>query len=351
MSTPGYRNPDAPHLAHELVYADEATRLVRGVGLLVGQLRLELRRLHYSPLTEKAYVAWLRRFVAFAGMRHPADVGRGVVVRFLSRLGSGRVSPSTQNQAASALAFAFRQVVGRPLRELEPFARGRLPRRAPAVLAPDELTAILENLGEPVRLMAALMYGAGLRLSECCRLRVADLDFERKQVAVRAGKGEKDRCTLMPERLVDDLRAQIAGVRNAFEADASLGIAPPAEATRLWLFPGRRLRINPRKGSLMRSHIHPNVVQREVARAVRKASIPKHATCHTFRHSFATHLLEAGTHIRQIQELLGHTDVATTLIYAHRPARTRDGPLMSPYDEPRADPERPPAATPDAGED
>lgn len=344
--------------------SDPRTRTVRGISLLLGALRLAVRERHYSPNTEKAYVAWVRRLVTFTGRRHPADLGREEVSAFLTHLAvHDRVSASTHSQALSALGFLFRGVLGRSFDRFGPVLRVRRAHRIPPVLSRGEIEAVLRVLGGSARLMVALMYGSGLRLNECCRLRVRDIDFARRQVLVHDGKGAKDRTTILPERLVGPLGAHLERVRLQHERDVADGTSgrprpprvfdPPVtrEETRengrvsttlhdhgaswssQWLFPGRR-RVDRRSGTLERSHVHPNVLQREFAIAVRAAGLAKVASCHTLRHSFATRLYEAGYDIRTIQDLLGHHDVATTLIYT-RGARVDDGapPLRSPLDE------------------
>jgi integron integrase len=349
-------------LPGELPCEDEKTRRVRGVALLVGQLRAALRLRHYSPHTEKAYVAWLRRFVTSCDGRHPLDVERGALVAFLSRLSSDRVSASTQNQAASALAFLFGEVLGRAPGELAAFVHPRLPRRAPAVLSRAEIETLLEHVREPWRLIVALLYGAGLRVSECCRLQVRDLDFSSGEIVIRAGKGVKDRRTLLAARLVPDLQAHLQTLRrSSFAACTDPALEPSASSANSswvhqWLFPGRRLRVDPTTGYVRRSHVHPNVVQREIAIASRAAGLGKHVTCHTLRHSFATELLRDGQDIRTIQELLGHRDVATTLIYARRPATLGAGrqprlAVESPMDGGRRRPNSNPHAPERSGSD
>jgi integron integrase len=340
----GWRLFPEPLPLAELAPLDGFDRTVAGIALFVGQLRLTLRRLHYSPNTEKAYVAWVRRLVAFGGNHHPIDVSRERTRAFLESLSRGHVSAATQSQAASALAFVFREVLGRSPGDLGWLTRGRSGRRVPAVLTQGEVGAVLEQLHGPVRTMAALMYGAGLRLSECCRLQVRDLDFGRGQLIVREGKGAKDRATLLPHVLAEEIRAHLDSTRRRWESDSARGInpigtrVPHADVEEgwpfFWVFPAPRLSVDRSHGTLWRSHVHPNVIQREVARAVRQAKLTKHATCHTLRHSFATHLLEAGNDIRTIQELLGHRSVATTLIYARRPAVAAAGaPVASPLDD------------------
>jgi integron integrase len=346
---------------------------VAGISLLLAQVRTALRARHYSPHTERAYLAWVRRLVAFSGWRHPIDIGRTDVAAFLARVaGRDRVSGSTQNQASSAIAFLFREVLGRSPAGIVPLRRAKPSRRVPVVLSHEELEAILQACRGTTRLMVALLYGSGLRLGECCRLQVRDLDFARGQVIVRAGKGAKDRLTLLPERLVEPLGAHLDKVRRQYQGDLVDGTAdrpghrgaatsivdggerPGAQGRRAdsgwglrWVFPSGRLRVDRQTGALWRSHVHPNVLQRDFALAVRAAGLVKPATCHTLRHSFATRLLEAGQDVRTIQELLGHRDVATTLIYT-RGARLGRGqrPIRSPLDgdaeatghEPKEDP-------------
>jgi integron integrase len=351
--------------------SDPRTRTVHGISLLLGALRLAVRTRHYSPHTERAYVAWVRRLVAFSRRRHPTDLSREEVFAFLSHLAvHDRVGASTQSQAASALRFLFRDVLGRALEGFVPSLRVRPSHRVPPVLSRDEVGAVLRVLGGSARLMVALMYGSGLRVGECCRLRVRDLDFARRQVLVRDGKGTKDRTTILPERLVGPLGAHLERVRLQHESDVADGTAggqrsprvfdsqaapeaaredrrsavaraappaspdPTASWSMQWLFPSHRRRVDRRSGTLGRSHVHPSVLQREFAIAVRAAGLAKAPTCHTLRHSFATRLLEAGYDIRSIQELLGHHDVATTLIYTRA---TRAGgsalPVRSPLDE------------------
>jgi integron integrase len=265
-------------------------------------------------------------------MRPPAELGAADVTRFLTHLASaGRVSASTQTQALSALLFLYRQVVGRELEPLGGMVRASQPVRLPVVLTREEVRAVLDALGGVPRLVAALMYGSGLRLLEALQIRVKDLDFGTAEMVVRRGKGGKDRITMLPESLCGELKAQLARVRRLHQRDlASGGGAAPLPgafhrkspgAAKEWgwqyLFPASRRYLDPGSGMWFRHHLHESVVQRAVKRAVQEVGIAKRATCHSFRHSFATHLLQDGYDIRTVQELLGHRDVATTMVYTH----------------------------------
>ena len=302
---------------------------------LLARARAALRVRQYSRHTEKAYLAWVRRFFYFH-RRHPELLGIVEVRAFLSHLGGpAHVSASTQNQALSALVFLFRHVLNRRLVGLDHVVRARRSQRQPLVLSREEVELLLRCLNGPFRLMAGLLFGSGLRLLECCRLRIQDLDLEQRQIYVRDAKGRKDRVTLIPERLVSPLREHLEEVKRQHETDylAGGGAVPIAAAQVAdhgrrshkwacqWVFPGSRLRADPKTGEPQRSHVHGSVLQREFAVAVRAAGLAKPATCHTLRHSFATHLFEQGYDIRTIQELLGHADVATTMIYTHTPSR------------------------------
>jgi integron integrase len=296
------------------------------------RVRLVLQARHFSPRTEEAYVAWIRRFILFQGKRHPDRLGAPEVTGYLSHLASNRqVSASTQNQAFSALLFLYREVLGRELAGLDAVPRARLPAHLPVVLSRDEVAAVLGRLHGTTRLMASLMYGAGLRLLECCRLRVKDVDFERRELLVHDGKGRKDRVTVLPGRLVPALRAHLERVHRQHLADlqgeAGYVALPGALARKFpnanrewtwqWVFPATRLHTDGATGERRRHHLHETVLQREFAAAARAAQLTKTASCHTLRHSFATHLLETGYDIRTIQELLGHSDVSTTMVYTH----------------------------------
>jgi integron integrase len=299
---------------------------------LLDQVHIAIRARHFSWRTEKAYIGWIKRFIIFHGKRHPATLGEAEVTAFLSTLATrDRVSSSTQNQALSAIIFLYRVVLGKELEWLDGVVRAKRSVRLPVVLARDEVRAILGELRGTPWLMVSLMYGAGLRLLECARLRVKDVDFARGEITVRDGKGGKDRRTMLPVTLKGALAAHIERVSRLHERDLRrrLGsVALPDGIERKypraawewgwqWVFPATRPYGDPRSGRFQRHHLHETVVQRAMKDAVRRTGIAKPASCHTLRHSFATHLLEAGYDIRTIQELLGHSDVSTTMIYAH----------------------------------
>ncbi len=314
---------------------------------LLDAVRAEIRTRHYSPRTERADVGWIRRFVFFHGRRHPKDLGEAEVSAFLSDLAVRRnVSASTQNQALSALVFLYTHVLGRDLPWLSDLVRAKRPTRVPAVLSRAEVAAVLSHLHGTEWLMASLLYGAGLRLLECCRLRVKDVDFDRREIVVRDGKSQRDRISLLPDTLTPSLRRHLDAVRAQHARDISGGrgsVEVPDALERKyprvayewawqWIFPATRFHLHSETGRRRRHHLHESVLQRAVRQAVQLARIPKHASCHTFRHSFATHLLESGYDIRTIQELLGHRDVATTMIYTHVLDRGGKG-VRSPLEE------------------
>ena len=311
------------------------------------RVREEIRKRHYSLRTEKTYVGWIRRFILFHGKRHPAGMGAEEVSRYLSHLAvSGKVSASTQNQALSALLFLYRQVLGREVEWVEGVVRAKRPLHLPVVMTREEVRAVLRQLQGVEWMMASLLYGAGLRLLECCRLRVKDMDLAKREIVVRDGKGGKDRVTLLPARVVEPLRAHLEMVRRQHEADLANGAgsvelpwAIERKYTRApwewgWqsVFPATRFYVHPATGRKRRHHLHESVLQKAVREAVLRAGLAKAATCHTFRHSFATHLLENGYDIRTIQELLGHSDVSTTVVYTHVLNRGGRG-VRSPLDE------------------
>jgi integron integrase len=312
---------------------------------LLDRVRQAIRTRHYSRHTEEAYTFWIRRFLAFHGMRHPDEMGSAEVARFLAHLAiRRRVSASTQNQAFSAVLFLYRDVLHRELTGLESVPRAKMPERVPIVLSREEVGQILTRLQGSLRLMAALLYGSGLRLLECARLRIKDIDFDRSELTVRDGKGQKDRITLLPAGLSEPLRRQISRVRRLHDQDVAAGISvelPSALALKYpnasrewawrWVFPALRTYRDSRSGERRRHHLHETVLQRAFHDAVRAAGLAKPASCHTLRHSFATHLLEAGYDIRTIQELLGHADVNTTMIYTHVLNRGGRG-VLSPLD-------------------
>jgi len=291
-----------------------------------------IRARHYSLRTEKTYWYWIRYFIFFHRKRHPAEMGAAEVTAFLSWLASQRnVAAATQNQALSALLFLYKHVLGVDLPWLTGLVRAQRPVRMPVVLTPGEVRRLLEPLQGAARLMAGLLYGAGLRQIECLSLRVKDLDFAYRQILVRDGKGAKDRVTMLPENLVQSLQAHLGRVRVLHRRDLAEGFGevwlPHALARKYsraalewgwqFVFPSAIRSVDPRGGAVRRHHVHPDTLSRVVKRAARAANIVKPVTCHTLRHSFATHLLEAGYDIRTVQELLGHSDVSTTMIYTH----------------------------------
>jgi len=314
--------------------------------MLLDVVRDRIRVKHYSYRTETSYLGWIRRFIRFHGGRHPRDLGGPEVEQFLSYLATERnVAASTQNQALSAILFLYREALEIDLPWLDGIVRAKRPTRIPVVLSRDEVRRILAQLEDTHWLAASLLYGAGLRVSECLRLRVKDLDFAYRQITVRDGKGAKDRCTMLPDSALEPLQLHLRRVRARFDADRAAshpGAALPPALERKYpsapfewpwqfVFPARKLCRSPYTGRMVRFHVLPDVLQRAVKQAVRAAGITKPASCHTFRHSFATHLLESGYDIRTVQELLGHSDVSTTMIYTHVIQRGGGG-VRSPLD-------------------
>lgn len=295
-------------------------------------VRDAIRLKHYSIRTEEAYLNWVRRFIVFHGMRHPEEMGTAEVEAFLTHLAvKEHVSASTQNQAFSALLFMYREVLHRELDAPVHAMRAKESQHLPVVLTKEEVRQVIAHLSGVYQLQAKLLYGAGLRLLECLRLRVKDIDFERRAIIVRDTKGDEDRVTMLPESVIEPLKEHLLRVKRQHQEDLAKGLGsvylPDAldrkypNASREWLwqyvFPSGQLSVDPRSGETRRHHLDESGLQRAVRQAARAAGLDKRVTCHTFRHSFATHLLENGYDIRTVQELLGHKDVRTTMIYTH----------------------------------
>ena len=299
---------------------------------LLDQVSLTLRRRRYSPRTEEAYVDWILRYIRFHGIKHPKDLGPDKVVEFLNYLATKRrLSASSQNQCLSALVFLYKKVLGISLEGQLKFEYARRSKHLPEVLSAGEVRLVLEQMRDPHLLMTELLYGSGLRLSESASLRVKDIDFENKQVVVRDGKGGTDRMTLLPDRAQARLRGQIERVATMHGKDLARGLGyvnlpsalcrkiPGAPQELIWqyLFPASRLCRDPASGRMVRYHLHETSLQKAVRAAAGRSGVRKRVTCHTFRHSFATHLLQSGTDLRTVQALLGHKDVRTTMVYIH----------------------------------
>lgn len=299
---------------------------------LLDRVRREIRRRNYSYRTEKAYTQWIVRFVRFNRFKHPEQMGAEEVVRFLNWLANKRnVAASTQNQALCAIVFLYKHVLEQPLGSLEDLKRAKEPKRLPVVLSKNEARRILANLSGDARLMTELLYGSGLRQSECLRLRVKDVDFEFNQVWVRDGKGRKDRVTVLPAVSKDKLKEQIKKVKHLHRKDLEKGygkvVLPKALSKKYphlvtafgwqYVFPSVRRGKDPRTGIMQRFHRSASFLHKSIKTAVEETNIVKKVSCHTFRHSFATHLLMDGYDIRTVQELLGHTNVKTTMVYTH----------------------------------
>lgn len=299
---------------------------------LLDRVRAAIRLKGYALSTEKSYVHWIKRYIFFHNKRHPQEMGVPEIEAFLAHLVThDNVAASTQNQALSALIFLYKQVLNQELTAYIQTLAAKRPERLPVVMTKEEVSRVMQELSGIHALMAKLLYGTGMRINECLRLRVTDIDFGQQFIMVRNGKGGKDRDTLLPQTLTDELHQQLHWAKSIFEYDRAQknpGVSLPnalakkyPNAPKEWrwqyLFPADNLSTDPRTGLIWRHHVHESSLQKAVRKAVQNAGIPKHATCHTFRHCFATHLLEAGYDIRTVQELLGHKDVSTTMIYTH----------------------------------
>ncbi len=314
---------------------------------LLDRVRDEIQRLHYSSRTERAYVSWIRQYILFHGKRHPDTMGEVEITAFLTHLATKRnVSASTQNQALSALLFLYRRILGKEIGWLSDIERAQRPTRLPVVLTVSEVRLLLSKMTGPTWLMASLLYGSGLRRLECCRLRVKDIELERREIVARDSKGQKDRTTILPVRLVQPLMQHLEEVRKQFDRDLREGAGhvelPYALARKYprasrewgwhWVFPATRTYVDRASRERRRHHLHETVLQRAVLTARRAAGIAKPAGCHSMRHSFATHLIENGYDVRSVQKLLGHADLETTMIYIHL-ARIGTFRVRSPLDE------------------
>jgi len=319
----------------------------RQPGELLSRVTQVLRAKHYSISTERTYVPWIKRFVLFCENRHPLDVGEPELEAFLTSLAvDGNVASSTQNQAMNAIVFLYRDVIGRPLAGAINAVRAPKHINVPVVLTKDETMRLLNVMSGTTQLMAKLLYGSGLRVSECIRLRVKDVDFEMKQVTVRAGKGNKDRYTTLSESLIAPLKSHLERVKilwekalaeghgSVFMPDALDRKYPNAGKEWIWqyIFPAKNTSVDPRSGVERRHHVEASVLEKAIKRATLTIGLNKRVTCHTLRHSFATHLLQSGTDIRTIQDLLGHNDLSTTMIYTHVLRQGGQG-VKSPLDQ------------------
>jgi integron integrase len=315
---------------------------------LLDEVRSAVARRHYNRRTEETYVHWIKRFIFFSEKRHPREMGQGEVTKFLNHLARElNVAAATQNQALAAILFLYKEVLNQPLSWLDGLERASRPTRVPTVLSVGEVQRLLGKMRGVKWLMASLLYGAGLRLRACLKLRVKDIDFDYRQILVRDGKGAKDRVTMLPESMIEPLQEHLRRVRALHDADLVNGYGdvelPDAIARKYprapyewgwkFVFPSHKPSTDRATGVVRRHHLYENYVIRGVKEAVRAARITEHVSCHTLRHSFATHLLQSGQDIRPVQELLGHSDVSTTMIYAHVLNRGGHG-VKSPLDRP-----------------
>ena len=299
---------------------------------LLENVRRHMRTKHLSMRTEQAYLHWIKRFILYNKKRHPAEMGSAEINAFLTHLAvNAGLAASTQNQALNAVVFLYREVIGREIEDIGPFTRAKKGSKLPVVLSVDEVKSVFEHLEGTYKLMASLLYGSGLRLMECVRLRVKDIDFKYMNITVRSGKGDKDRVTMLPKSCVEPLRLHMKKAAIIHQQDLEAGYGEVflpfalarkyVNAAREWqwqyVFPASHLSADPRSGTKRRHHLSESILQKMMRRAVKKAKITKPASCHTLRHSFATHLLENGYDIRTVQQLLGHSDVRTTMIYTH----------------------------------
>lgn len=314
---------------------------------LLEQVKNAIQVRHYSIRTEQAYVRWIKHYIYFHNKKHPNEMGDEEITAYLSHLASTKnVSAATQNQALNALVFLYRKVLDIEVGVFKDLVRAKKPKRLPVVLSHDEALDVLSNINGMPWIMASLLYGSGLRVMECVRLRIKDIDYKFKQITVRDGKGKKDRITLLPESLIEPLKEAIEHAKNIHQFDLNEGFGEvylpyalarkypnaPIETGWQYIFPASKRSIDPRSNKERRHHISETVVQKAVKKAVRSTNIVKPASCHTFRHSFATRLIEKGTDIRTVQELLGHENVSTTEIYTHVLNINKRG-VLSPVDE------------------
>ena len=331
-SDPGAGNRHVPAKCsfEDTLLSDESEKTT--VKQITEKVRREIRLLHYSMRTEQTYLQWISRFMIFHKAKPLNCISAPEIKEYLEYLAVNRcVSSSTQNQALNAIIFLFKRVLGKEPGEIGEFTRAKRPVRLPVVLSRKEVVNLLQLMSEPYSLMAGLLYGCGLRVMECVRLRVKDIDFDQSQIVVRDGKGQKDRITVLPDRYKEGLHNQLRSVRAIHENDVKRGFGevyiwpslerkyPKIAKEWIWqyVFPSSKLSIDPMNGVTRRHHVHESVLQRVIKKASRDAGINKRVTCHTLRHSFATHHLESGYDIRTVQELLGHSDVSTTMIYTH----------------------------------